>query len=239
MNRLAKTRIVLSSVLLVLAFSIYVSLLADSAIRSLPAVYRIALLTLLAGLIPIFSNALIDLAMKVEFVREIVFGRSYIEGYWLAETRSKTKEDGITLTVPAIFWVDHDEDGNICPDIRRMPAGENDLWTYSNSIQAFIDDRGRYINRAFINDGGVPRELFAWGTFKRFGSQRSPSSYDGHVVTAGREQIWQQSAVKIPREIVDRYHKAYGFVWMERFLAAYAAGDPELAPLGSRLRRTE
>lgn len=165
------------------------------------------------------ANTLISLALKSRLGRQIVIGKSWIEGHWFLYT-VETPEKVNQLTKSGIVYISYEGDNYIL-SVKTYRKSTNNIPTGTSSISNLATIRSfdlTYSNIFSISDGTSETKGVTTGSFFSDGIGQVPNRFEGHAVLFNEGVFRKQTATKIPQKEVKKQIKENGNNWKDIYL---------------------
>jgi hypothetical protein len=180
----------------------------------------------------ILSNILInfipDLFLKIKFFRRIIFGRNFIEGYWLITTMLDEGKENLLIGEIALGQISfiNSDIGFETVTCRFSDDISKSKFIYSYSSSVILDlSNLSYINFNRIGYTDKIIDAVGYGKFLSSPGEKQIDLYDGMVVTFDGKHPARQRANKIDDREIIKYKNKYKEKWMEDFLLKKKRGN--------------
>jgi hypothetical protein len=164
------------------------------------------------------SKFFIEQIFKIKYVRKIILGPSWIEGYWLIKTTS-TLDDQSPLTLPGVLFLEiNPGTGALKAVTTRFHPTEGEYVVNSQVAHVQGDTENiQYLNYFKIGyPGSGLRFGMAFGEFSRNDHfSNFPNTLEGKITLEGDGQIRRQLAKRIDNQMVLELKTRYGNDWMK------------------------
>jgi hypothetical protein len=164
------------------------------------------------------STLFIKAALSSKRGRMMIMGKNWIEGYWYLKT-SGVRGHPHPITSDGISFISYEGESELRVSTYRAKTREHPTGFSSNSRLVMASEHDtRFSNHFTITESTGKTEGISLGQFLRDHNARYPSRYDGTVVLFSDGIERNQTADKIPAEVIEYLSQSNGRQWKDVLL---------------------